>query len=65
MSNVERLAQAGLIHKKEKLADHEKQMVESFSKEEVDALISVKAKIKEDFVKKHAHGDSPTVGIVF
>jgi len=40
-------------------------MVESFSKEEVDALISVKAKIKEEFIKKHAHGDSPTVGIVF
>jgi hypothetical protein len=74
---VSKLKEHGLIHKQANLSDEDKATVNKLSESEVNSLISIKAKLPADFVKKHAgvgtaEPDTPepkpgahTVGIVF
>ena len=63
MSNVERLQQAGLIQTHNPLTDDEIQSINQLSPAEVDALISVRAKLGDDFFKRKVQdGDSHRMG---
>ena len=63
MSNVEKLQQAGLLQTDHQLTDDEMQTVNQLSPAEVDALISVKVKLGDDFFKRKVQdGDSHRMG---
>lgn len=49
MTNLERLQQAGLIEVKHPLTPKEVESVNALSSAEIDALISIKAKLGDDF----------------
>jgi hypothetical protein len=49
---MERLKDAGIVHPQHTMSEHDQRLVETLSKEEVEALISVKHKLGDDFVKK-------------
>lgn len=57
MTNIERLTDAGVCPANQKFTKEEKEAIESLSKHEVDALISSKEKLGDDFIKNHVpHG---------
>jgi len=57
MTNIERLTDAGVVPAGHEFEDDEKEAIESLSNHEVDALISSKDKLGEDFIRKHVpHG---------
>ena len=57
MTNIERLTDAGVCTAGERFTEDEKKAIESLSHQEVDALISSKEKLGDDFIKKHVpHG---------
>lgn len=63
MSNVEKLQQAGLIEVKHPLTDAEVDSVNQLSSAEIDALISVRAKLGDDFfTRKVQQGDGHRMG---
>jgi hypothetical protein len=64
LGKLERLERAGLI-KPHKLSGDDKRLIERLSDAEVDALISVKRTVGEDFLSRNTAGDDPPVGIVF
>ncbi len=53
MANIDKLKKAGLVSKTAKLTDDEVKALNSLSEDEVNALISAKAKLGDAFVKKH------------
>jgi hypothetical protein len=55
MTNVETLQAAGLIEMEHPLTEDEVASVNQLSSAEVDALISVKAKLGEEFFKRKVH----------
>ena len=57
-SNVDRLTAAGIIPEGyDKLTDAEEAAINNMSEDEVQALISISAKMDPDFLQKHApHG---------
>jgi hypothetical protein len=61
----ERLEGAGLIRKGHQFSSEDEKLLESLSEHEVEALISAKRKLGDDFLKKHTGGSEPAVGIVF
>jgi hypothetical protein len=65
MTNFERLEQAGLISPGHEFSRDDLRLLDSLSSEEVTALISVRAKVGENFLRRNTHGDSPPIGIVF
>ena len=65
MSNLERLERAGLIRSGYEFSQEDKRLLDGLSEEEVEALISVKRKVGEDFLRRHTCGAYPPVGIVF
>jgi len=63
VTNVERLQQAGLIQTEHPLTDDEIQSVNQLSPAEIDALISVRAKLGDDFfTRKVQVGDNHRMG---
>ena len=57
MTNIERLTESGVCPASHQFDEEEKQAIESLSPQEVDALISSKEKLGDDFIKKHVpHG---------
>ena len=65
MSNVEKLQQSGLIQTEHPLTDEEIQNVNQLSPAEIDALISVRAKLGDAFFeRKVPHGDSHRMGTI-
>lgn len=63
MTNVERLQQAGLIETEHPLTPDEVNSVNQLSSAEIDALISVRAKLGDDFFKRKVPmGDSHRMG---
>lgn len=63
MSNIEKLQQAGLVEVHHPLSDAEVDSVNQLSSAEIDALISVKAKLGDDFfAHKVPQGDSHRMG---
>ena len=63
MSNIEMLQQAGLVEVHHPLTDAEVNSVNQLSPAEIDALISVRAKLGDDFfARKVQQGDSHRMG---
>jgi subtilase family serine protease len=63
MTNVEQLQQAGLVQTHHPLTDDEVKSVNQLSQAEVDALISVRAKLGDSFFeRKVKEGDSHRMG---
>jgi hypothetical protein len=63
VTNVDRLQQAGLIEVQHPLTPDEIASINQLSPAEVDALISVRAKLGDDFFKRKVHdGDSHRMG---
>jgi hypothetical protein len=63
MTNIERLQQAGLIEVNHPLTPDEVNSVNQLSSAEVDALISIKAKLGDDFfTRKVPVGDGHRMG---
>ena len=52
--NMERLTEAGIVHPQHTMSEQDQQLVEKLSKEEVEALISIRHKLGDDFIKKTA-----------
>ena len=65
MTNMELLKQAGLIEAGHTFSREDHHLIESLTKDEVNALISVRAKVGEDFLHRNTSGPDPAVGIVF
>jgi hypothetical protein len=64
-SRIQRLVDAGLIRAGHQFSDQDRQLLESLSEDEVEALISVKTKLGEDFFNRNTVLAYPPVGIVF
>lgn len=63
MTNLERLQQAGLIEVNHPLTPDEVNSVNQLSSAEIDALISIRAKLGDDFfTRKVPMGDSHRMG---
>jgi hypothetical protein len=63
MTNIERLQQAGLIEVQHPLTPEEINSVNELSSAEVDALISVRSKLGDDFfTRKVQVGDTHRMG---
>lgn len=57
MTSLERLTQAGLVEPTHQFDQDEKDAIESLTSGEVEALISSKEKLGEDFINEHVpHG---------
>jgi hypothetical protein len=57
MTNLERLKQAGLVSDDCEFNDDEESAIEALTHDEVNALISSKDKLGEDFINRHMpHG---------
>ena len=65
LSKLERLEKAGLIRSGYQFSKEDQRLMESLSEVEVDALISVKTKLGEDFFNRNTCLAYPPVGIVF
>ena len=63
MNNFQKLSQAGLIMANAALGASDMQLINSLTDDEVNALISVKAKLGEQFLQQNLA--SRTIGIVF
>lgn len=64
-SKIQRLVDAGLLRAGHQFSDQDQQLLESLSEDEVEALISVKMKLGEDFFNRNTDLAYPPVGIVF
>jgi hypothetical protein len=64
-SKIRRLVDAGLIRAGHKFSDEDQMLLESLSEDEVEALISVKTKLGEEFFNRNTDLAYPPVGIVF
>ena len=65
MSNFERLQSAGLIEVNHSLTPEEINSINQLSSAEVDALVSVRAKLGDDFFNRKVQvGDSHRMGTV-
>jgi hypothetical protein len=64
-SKIQHLVDAGLIRAGHQFSDQDRQLLESLSDDEVEALISVKTKLGEDFFNRNTALAYPPVGIVF
>lgn len=66
MTNVEQLQKAGLIVTRHPLTPEEEKSVNDLTQPEVDALISVRAKLGDKFFERKVHdGDSHHMGTMF
>jgi hypothetical protein len=55
-SNLKKLQKAGLVHPETTMSEKHKALVETLTGDEVNALISVRKKLGDDFIKKTAKG---------
>jgi hypothetical protein len=65
MSNIATLTQAGIIGPTAKLSPADQQVIDSLTDAEVQALISIRAKLTPEFVSNHLSGPQSSLGIVF
>ena len=65
MSNMATLTQAGIIGPTAKLSPADQQIIESLTAAEVQALISIRAKLTPEFVSNNLSGTQSSLGIVF
>lgn len=55
-TNLKKLQKAGLVHSETTMSEKDRALVETLSADEVSALISVRKKLGDDFIKKTAKG---------
>ncbi|HKD83712.1 MAG TPA: aroma-sacti cluster domain-containing protein [Terriglobales bacterium] len=65
MSNIATLTQAGIIGPTAKLSPADQQIIESLTPTEVQALISIRAKLTPEFMSNNFSGTQSSLGIVF
>ena len=67
MSNdkFERLAQRGIILNRDAFSEDDKQKINTLTPAEVEALISIRAKLGDQFIQQKGTGPSPSMAIVF
>jgi hypothetical protein len=65
MLNWKLLEEAGLISKDHEFSKEDRRLLESLSEDEVEALISIKKKLGENFFRRNTCGAYPPLGIVF
>ena len=63
--NFDRLVQKGIILKPDKFTEGDKQKINTLTPDEVEALISIRAKLGSRFIRPKACGRSPSIAIVF
>ena len=63
--NFDRLVQKGIILKPEKFTEGDKQKINTLTPDEVEALISIRAKLGDQFIQQKGAGPSPSMAIVF
>ena len=61
----DRLVSKGIILRPESLSEDEKERIDSLTPEEVEALISIHAKLGDTFLKPKVTGPAPSIAIVF
>jgi hypothetical protein len=61
----DRLVSNGIILKPESLSEDDKQRIESLTPDEVEALISIRAKLGDTFLQQKATGPARSIAIVF
>jgi hypothetical protein len=67
MSNdkFDRLVQQGIILKPEAFTEGDRQQINALTPAEVEALISIRGKLGEQFLQQKATGPNPSMAIVF
>ena len=65
MTNLERLEEAGMIRHGHQFSREDLLVLESLSYDEVTALIGVRVKVGDDFLRRNVTGYNPPIGIVF
>jgi len=65
MSNIATLSAAGLIGPTAKLSPADQQIIESLTPAEVQALVSIRAKLTPQFLTNNFSGIQSSLGIVF
>ena len=67
MSNdkFDRLVQKGIILKPDTFSEGDKQKINTLTSAEVEALISIRGKLGEQFLQQKATGPNPSMAIVF
>ena len=65
MLNWKLLEEAGLISRDHEFSKEDRRLLESLSDDEVEALISIKKKLGENFFRRNTCGAYSPVGIVF
>jgi hypothetical protein len=67
MSNdkFDRLVQKGIILKPDTFSEGDKQKINTLTSAEVEALISIRGKLGDEFIQQKGTGPSPSMAIVF
>jgi hypothetical protein len=63
--NFETLVSKGIILKPLSFSEDDKNRINSLTPEEVGALISIRAKLGDDFLRTNTAGLAPSIAIVF
>ena len=61
----ERLVSKGVILKLKKFSESDKKRINSLTADEIKALISIRGKLGDRFIRQKATGRSPSICIVF
>jgi hypothetical protein len=67
MSNdkFDRLVSNGIILTPGSFSEDDKTRINSLTPDEVEALISIRAKLGDELIRQKAHGPAPSIAIVF
>jgi hypothetical protein len=63
--NFERLVEKGVILKPESFSQDHKEQINRLTADEIEALISIRAKLGEEFIAQKVTGKAPSIAIVF
>ena len=63
--HFERLVEKGIILKPESFSQDHKEQINSLTADEVEALISIRAKLGHEFIQQKVGGKAPSIAIVF
>jgi hypothetical protein len=64
-AKFDRLVSKGIILKPDSFSEDDKARINQLTPDEVEALISIRAKLGDEFLGKKATGASPSIAIVF
>jgi hypothetical protein len=64
-TKFEKLMREGIILSPESFSEDDKKQIESLTDDEVKALVNIRAKLGDEFLKKKSGGKQPGICIVF